>query len=70
MEWKPRRRHQLIFSLDHPSLKEVVEPFWSPFSLVSCSREFGNSSLDTSRHPASQEPPENHPSTCLSTLQR
>ncbi|MED6268009.1 hypothetical protein CHARACLAT_017915, partial [Characodon lateralis] len=33
---------------DHPSLKEVVEPFWSPFSLVSCSEEFGNSSLDTS----------------------
>ncbi|MEQ2231605.1 hypothetical protein ILYODFUR_002131 [Ilyodon furcidens] len=30
---------------DHPSLKEVVEPFWSPFSLVSCSEEFGNSSL-------------------------
>ncbi|MEQ2301441.1 hypothetical protein AMECASPLE_036028 [Ameca splendens] len=35
-------------SADHPSLKEVVEPFWSPFSLVSCSEEFGNSSLDTS----------------------
>ncbi|MEQ2249870.1 hypothetical protein ILYODFUR_034036 [Ilyodon furcidens] len=30
------------------TLKEVVEPFWSPFSLVSCSEEFGNSSLDTS----------------------
>ncbi|MED6246797.1 hypothetical protein ATANTOWER_023783 [Ataeniobius toweri] len=41
----------LFFSLclaDHPSLKKVVEPFWSPFSLVSCSEEFGNSSLDTS----------------------
>ncbi|MED6283123.1 hypothetical protein CHARACLAT_005533 [Characodon lateralis] len=47
MEWKTRRRRQLIFSFDHPSLKEVVEPFWSPFSLVSCSGEFGNSSLDT-----------------------
>ncbi|MED6240431.1 hypothetical protein ATANTOWER_021010 [Ataeniobius toweri] len=33
---------------DHPSLTEVVEPFWSPFSLISCSEEFGNSSLDTS----------------------
>ncbi|MED6252371.1 hypothetical protein ATANTOWER_010772 [Ataeniobius toweri] len=33
---------------DHPSLKDVTEPFWSPFSLVSCSEEFGNSSLDTS----------------------
>ncbi|MEQ2202248.1 hypothetical protein XENOCAPTIV_021790 [Xenoophorus captivus] len=33
---------------DHPSVKEVVEPFWSPFSLVSCSEEFGNSSFDTS----------------------
>ncbi|MEQ2317042.1 hypothetical protein AMECASPLE_038723 [Ameca splendens] len=33
---------------DHPSLKEVVEPFWSLFSLVSCSEEFGNSSFDTS----------------------
>ncbi|MED6267871.1 hypothetical protein CHARACLAT_016483 [Characodon lateralis] len=41
-------RRQLVFSLDHPSLKEVVEPFWSPFSLVSCSEEFRNSSLDTS----------------------
>ncbi|MED6282310.1 hypothetical protein CHARACLAT_030813, partial [Characodon lateralis] len=33
---------------DHPLLKEVVEPLWSPFSLVSCSEEFGNSSLNTS----------------------
>ncbi|MEQ2251625.1 hypothetical protein ILYODFUR_013066, partial [Ilyodon furcidens] len=31
-----------------PSLKEAVEPFWSPFSLMSCTEEFGNSSLDTS----------------------
>ncbi|MEQ2221247.1 hypothetical protein ILYODFUR_013832, partial [Ilyodon furcidens] len=26
--------------------KEAVESFWSPVSLVSCSEEFGNSSLD------------------------
>ncbi|MED6249414.1 hypothetical protein ATANTOWER_013722, partial [Ataeniobius toweri] len=33
---------------DQPLLKEVVESLWSPFSLVSCSEEFGNSSLDAS----------------------
>ncbi|MEQ2241155.1 hypothetical protein ILYODFUR_022488 [Ilyodon furcidens] len=48
MEWKPRRRGQLVFSLDHALLKEVVEPFWSPFSLALCSEEFGKSSLNTS----------------------
>ncbi|MED6255641.1 hypothetical protein ATANTOWER_012605 [Ataeniobius toweri] len=37
-----------FFSLAHPLLKEVVEPFWSPFSFVSCSEEFGDPSLDTS----------------------
>ncbi|MEQ2305255.1 hypothetical protein AMECASPLE_035932 [Ameca splendens] len=60
MEWKPRGRHQLVFSLDQPFLKEVVESLWSPFSLVSCSEEFGNSGLDTSAlslHSASNSKP-------------
>ncbi|MEQ2166967.1 hypothetical protein GOODEAATRI_033889 [Goodea atripinnis] len=39
---------RLLTWRDHPLLKEVVEAFWSLFSLVSCSEEFGNSSLDTS----------------------
>ncbi|MEQ2312070.1 hypothetical protein AMECASPLE_027225 [Ameca splendens] len=45
---------------DLPLLKEVVESLWSPFSLVSCSEEFGNSSLDTSAlslHSASNSKP-------------
>ncbi|MEQ2220796.1 hypothetical protein ILYODFUR_009177 [Ilyodon furcidens] len=48
MEWKPRGRRQLVLLLDHPLLKEVVEPFWSPFSLMSCSEEFGKSSFGNS----------------------
>ncbi|MED6233922.1 hypothetical protein ATANTOWER_019112 [Ataeniobius toweri] len=49
MEWKPRGRRQLVFSLGMIDLllKEAVESLWSPVSLVSCSEEFGNSSLDT-----------------------
>ncbi|KAK5609081.1 hypothetical protein CRENBAI_016061 [Crenichthys baileyi] len=48
MEWKPRGRRQLVFSLGviDLQLKEAVESLWSPVSLVSCSVEFGNSSLD------------------------
>ncbi|MED6262329.1 hypothetical protein ATANTOWER_017802 [Ataeniobius toweri] len=48
MEWKPRGRRQLFFSLGMIDLlpKAAVESLWSPVSLVSCSEEFGSSSLD------------------------
>ncbi|KAK5618669.1 hypothetical protein CRENBAI_014327 [Crenichthys baileyi] len=48
MEWKPRGRHQLIFSLGVIDLllKQAMESLWSPVSLVSCSEEFRNSRLD------------------------
>ncbi|MED6291704.1 hypothetical protein CHARACLAT_026286 [Characodon lateralis] len=60
MEWKPRGRRQLVFSLGviNLLLKEAVETVWSPLSLVSCSEECGNSSLDVlSLHSASNSKP-------------
>ncbi|MEQ2178322.1 hypothetical protein GOODEAATRI_012830 [Goodea atripinnis] len=69
MEWKPRGRRQIDLLP-----KEAVESFWSPVSLVSCSEEFGNSSLNApalSLHsasitkPSSQELPRpNHQPVC------
>ncbi|MEQ2306540.1 hypothetical protein AMECASPLE_009326 [Ameca splendens] len=46
MEWKPRGRRQLVFSLGmiNHLLKEAVETVWLPVSLMSCSEECGNSS--------------------------
>ncbi|MEQ2290513.1 hypothetical protein AMECASPLE_004009 [Ameca splendens] len=62
MEWKPQREASAHFLTQHdpPLLKEVVESLWSPFSLVSCSEEFGSSSLDgpaLSLHSASNSKP-------------
>ncbi|KAK5613648.1 hypothetical protein CRENBAI_018277 [Crenichthys baileyi] len=62
MEWKPRGRGQLVFSLGviNLLLKEAVETVWSSVSLVSCSEECGNSSLDIpalSLHSASNSKP-------------
>ncbi|MED6283815.1 hypothetical protein CHARACLAT_012787 [Characodon lateralis] len=66
MEWKPRGRRQLVFSLGMLDLllKVAVESLWSPVSLVSCSEEFGNSSLDNpalSVHSASNSKPHHQP---------
>ncbi|KAK5604673.1 hypothetical protein CRENBAI_013332 [Crenichthys baileyi] len=62
MEWKPRGRRQLVFSLGMIDLllKEPWNLSGLRFSLVSCSEEFGNSSLNApalSLHSASNSKP-------------
>ncbi|MEQ2222640.1 hypothetical protein ILYODFUR_028381 [Ilyodon furcidens] len=60
MEWKPKGGISSFSHLIDLLLKEAVESFWSPVSLVSCSEEFGNCSLDSpalSLHSASNSKP-------------